>query len=301
MKWIERVKVRGTPREIRGDGGSAKLWIDGVPSIEGEVVGCIGEFEARDEVIAAGLLEVACAALRHEGCTLALGPMDGNTWRSHRLVTWRGGRPPFFLEPWNPPEWPEWWGRAGFADLAAYRSSRFELIGEVAVPGKVEARLAGAGVTIRPLRLADFEGELQAIHEVCLEAFADNYLYTPLSRDEFVTMYAKVRPLVKDRFVWIAEVDGRACGFVFGLPDALATGRGEEPDFIVKTLAVLPERRFAGLGSVLVGKVQAAAREAGFRHAIHALQHQGNSSRRITDRHGGELLRRYALYSKSLR
>ncbi len=301
MKWFERVKVRGAPREIRGEGGSARLWLEGVPGIEGEVVGCIGGFEARDQVSAAGLLEVACADLRHQGCTLAVGPIDGNTWRNHRLVTWRGGRPRFFLEPWNPPEWPEWWEGAGFAELAAYTSSRFELNDGVAISDRVEARLAGGGVAIRPLRLEEFDDELQAIHAVCLEAFARNFLYTPLSRDEFVTMYAKVRPLVMDGFVWIAEAGGRACGFVFGLPDALAVERREEPDFIVKTLAVLPERRYAGLGSVLVRKVQAAAREAGFGHAIHALQHQANSSRRITDRHGGELLRRYALYSKSLR
>jgi len=69
---------------------------------------------------------------------------------------------------------------------------------------------------------------------------------------------------------------------------------------IVKTLAVLPERRFAGLGTVLVNRLQTAAREAGCTEAIHALQREDNQSLRISQRFSAEIFRRYALFSKPL-
>jgi L-amino acid N-acyltransferase YncA len=111
-------------------------------------------------------------------------------------------------------------------------------------------------------------------------------------------MYGKVSHLVRPEHVWLAEASGALVGFVFCMPDALAMERGEAPDFIVKTLAVRPGRRMAGLGSLLVARAQRAAADSGFRHAIHALQHETNSSLRITDRCGGEVMRRYALYAR---
>lgn len=281
--------------------GQLALWWDGVPEWDGGKMGCIGAFESDAQATAGCLLAEACRVLADKGCEVVVGPMDGNTWRSHRLVTHRGERPAFFLEPWNPEAWPAWWTESGFEVLSRYSSSRFELGEARSGLERIEQRLRRSGVVMRRLRTDGFETELRRIYGVCVEAFSRNFLYTPLSEDEFVAMYWKVEKVMSADFAWIAEVDGSPCGFVFGLPDMLAVQRGEAADFIVKTLAVLPERRLAGLGSVLVERVQQSARAAGFTHAIHALQHESNSSLRITKRNGGELLRVYALYSKSLK
>lgn len=279
------------------------MWWREVPEMAGCRIGCVGGFEAEDEEAAGVLLEKGCGRLREEGCGLAVGPMDGNTWRRHRFVTDAGERAAFFLEPRNPPEWPVWWERAGFSVLSRYSSSRLELEQELGQERweRLEERLASRGVVVRGIVMEDFEAELRRIHKLCLEAFAGNFLYTPLGEEEFVGMYAKVREWLRPGFVWLAEDgSGGLAGFVFGLPDVLALQRGEAADFIVKTLAVSPGRRTAGLGSLLVDRVQRSARETGFSHAIHALQHEGNTSLRITGRFGGEVMRRYALYSKVL-
>ncbi len=288
---------------VLGDDGMAvahaALWWRDVPPWPGGRLGCIGGFAARGETVARQLLEAACARLAEEGCSVAVGPMNGNTWRRHRFVTWPGERPPFFLEPWNPPGYPDWWWDAGFAVLSEYSSSRVPLAQGGEDLGAIRARLSRAGISIRPIYPERFEEELRAIHRLSLMAFARNFLYTPLDAASFVAQYARVRSLMRPEFVRLAEAEGELRGFVFAIPDPNAAG-GDPGDVIVKTLAVQPGRRFAGLGSVLVDDVVGAAREAGFRFAIYALQHDSNRSRRITERHAGALLRRYALFSRAL-
>ena len=68
---------------------------------------------------------------------------------------------------------------------------------------------------------------------------------------------------------------------------------------ILKTVAVLPGRASAGLGSVLVDKVHLTAHGFGFRQAIHALMHETNKSRNISG-HYAQTIRRYTLFAHRL-
>ncbi|MFT4547002.1 MAG: GNAT superfamily N-acetyltransferase [Verrucomicrobiales bacterium] len=252
--------------------------------------GAIGQFEAQDAFAAAKLLAAAEDLLREWGCSKAIGPMDGDTWHRYRFVTRSNGRAPFLLEPQNPPEWPEYFVKAGWGVAARYTSSEIDLARPVNDFSKIAERLQ---VTIRKLKPEAYDSELRRIYDISVVSFQNNFLYVPVSFEAFVAMYAKVEALVIPEFSLIAETpDGESAGFVFALPDGA--------NVIVKTLAVLPERRFAGLGSVLVEQVHQAARELGFKQAIHALQHQKNSSLRISSRHDAKVFREYTLYEKYL-
>jgi GNAT superfamily N-acetyltransferase len=228
-----------------------------------------------------------------------VGPMDGNTWRRYRFVTAPGTEPPFLLEPTNPPEWPRWWQAAGFAPLAEYYSSATaDLEARDARVGAVAARLAAAGVTIRALNPADFAGELDRIYAVSTVSFQENYLYTPLPREEFVAQYLGLQVRIRPELILLAEQGGRPVGYVFTLPDLAQAQRGEPvTTLIVKTLAVLPGRSYAGLGAVLLDAVQATARAQGFRRAIHALMHETNQSRNLSA-HYATTIRRYTLFAR---
>ncbi|RYD30445.1 MAG: N-acetyltransferase [Verrucomicrobiaceae bacterium] len=225
---------------------------------------------------------------------------DGNTWRKHRFVIESNGRGPFLLEPRNPVEYPHLWEQAGFTILSRYSSSVMPLDGGEVIPAAVKARLARSGVTVRKLDPARYDDELRIIHAISLASFSGNFLYTPLPEEGFLQSYRKVREHVDADFVRIAERDGVPCGFVFGIPDLEAAARGEKPALIVKTLAVDPESRCAGLGSLLVVELHRTGQEKGYTEAIHALQHETNTSLKITGRHHGEVLRRYALFSRLL-
>jgi len=260
----------------------------------------IGGFAADDEESAYVVLNAALDHLREQGRTIAVGPMNGNTWRRYRFVDVSDGAAPFLLEPSNPSDYPKWWRGAGFEDLSWYSSSIMELDGTEAVSPALKKRLLGNGLSIRRINTGRYDEELRLIHEISLRSFSSNFLYTPLAEEAFLASYRKVKAHVDPDFVLIAEKNGEPCGFVFGIPDLAAAARGEKPALIVKTLAVDPDSRSAGLGSLLVDELHRAGRAKGYTESIHALQHQNNTSLKITGRHEGRVFRRYVLFSKRL-
>lgn len=289
---------------LTNDGGRiiahAALWWSETPVFEGERIGTIGGFAALDEEAAKIVLEHAADRLREAGRRIAVGPMNGNTWRRHRYVVSSEARGPFLLEPRNPAEYPVWWRSAGFTELSHYTSSVIDLDGRRVVSPVMKARLEDSGIVIRMLDPGRYEEELKLIHALSLKSFSSNFLYTPLDETEFLHAYAKVREHVEPDFVRIAERGGVPCGFLFGIRDLEAEARGEKPAVIVKTLAVDPESRSAGLGSQLVDEVHAAAFEKGYTESIHAMEHESNTSRKLTARYGSRVFRNYALFSKLL-
>jgi len=278
------------------------LWWRAAPLCLDARLGVIGHLATATDDDAAALLDAACETLRKAGCQKAVGPMDGNTWRSYRTVTDRGTEPPFFLEPDTPESWPAYFAAAGFTALATYHSSisTAPFQRDARIP-TVAARLAASGIAVRAIDLNRFEAELAAIHDLSLESFARNFLYTPISRDEFIEQYLPVAPLIDPRFVLVAECAERTVGFLFAIADRAEAARTASPSttLIVKTVAVAPSRRYGGLGSYLVALVHERAEALGYQRVIHALMHDSNNSANISARYG-QVMRRYALYARYL-
>lgn len=273
---------------LRGDVvcGFCGVWWEGVPELDGARVGVIGGFEALDGEVAGLVLGVALGLLRGIGVGTVIGPMNGNTWRRYRFVVESDGSGAFLMEPGNPVEYVRWWEEVGFERLASYSSSVVRLEDSVGVGERLERRLKERGVVFRGMDVGRFEEELRAIHELTLVSFAENFLYAPLDFEGFRADYERVRDRVDGDFVRLAVRHGRLVGFVFAMADLAAAARGEKVRLIVKTLAVDPGAGVAGLGSLLVEQVHAAARAKGFDEAIHALQFETNTSLKITGRHG---------------
>ncbi len=282
--------------------GRLSLWWSRTPSLPGHRLGLIGHYTVCDAVAAHRLLQHACEALRARGCTLAVGPMDGNSWRRYRFLTERGNEPVFFLEPDNPDDWPSHFLEFGFTPLATYCSAiNTDLSREDSRIKRVADRLAILDVHIRPLNPQYIEDELRRIYEVSRISFQGNFLFTQINEAEFMSRYLKLLPYVRPELVLIAESRGKAIGFLLALPDHSQAMRGETIDTVIlKTVAVLPERGNAGLGSLLVARGHQTARELGYTRAIHALMHESNNSRNISG-HYAQTIRRYALFAKSLR
>jgi GNAT superfamily N-acetyltransferase len=276
------------------------IWWERVPQLPHHRIGLIGHFEARDEPSARAVLHSACDHLKDHGCTLAIGPMDGSTWNRYRLVNDFGTEPPFFLEPWNPPRYPWHFLDAGFSANATYSSAlNTNLTLDDPRYEHIRRRIDDAGIFIRPIDPADFETELKRIYSICLISFRHNYLYTPISEDDFLQQYCKVRPILDPNLVLIAIQNTRPVGFLFALPDMLARARSAPPTIIFKTLAVLPDRAQAGLGGYLIAECQKAAHKLGYQRSIFALMHDSNASRSISSRYATPM-RRYTLFSKPL-
>lgn len=277
------------------------LWWTNAPPHDGHRIGLIGHYSASSSEAAKALLQAACDQLASRGCTLAVGPMDGNTWQRYRLLTERGDEPVFFLEPDNPDDWPAHFTDNGFSVLAHYSSTLATDLdrADSRLP-EVAGRAAAEGVTVRPLDVSRFEEELRAIHALSLASFRDNFLYTPIGEEDFVAQYRGIKDHVRPELVLVAEQRGQVIGYVFGLPDLQQARRGQPVEtVVVKTLAVHPDHGGKGLGGLLTARCHQAARGLGITRAIHALMHETNRSRRI----GGDAfrpMRRYALFARPL-
>lgn len=277
------------------------LWWREVPALGEQTLGAIGHYAAASASASSFLLHHVCSELKRRGCSVAVGPMDGNTWRSYRLVTSFGNEPPFFMEPTNPASWPEYWQQAGFSSVACYSSGLSTDLSQrdERLP-RVKRRLDAAGVSLRPLNVSEFNDELRRIFVVSLQSFKKNYLYTPIAEEEFVEKYRALQSLIMPDLVLIAEDENRVVGFLLGVPDINEKRRGEPlRTVIIKTVAVLPGSRFAGLGALMVDSAQQNARMLGMSRAVHALMHDANSSRNISS-HYGSTMRRYALFIRRL-
>lgn len=278
------------------DGGVAiaqvGLWRG--PDDGGQPTGLIGTPQLLAPEHLPQLLQAACDNWRELGAALALGPLNGSTWFSYRLVSDPGTRPPFLLEPWSTPQELEGWQTAGFTPWLTYHSALATPATYSPDPRAAELERKFSGVTLRSPTLQEpqLTGDLGKLHQLSLQAFAGNPLYSPLSTVEFEALYRPLLGRVPLDWVWLAEHKGELVGFVFAYPDSQST-------LVLKTLAVQPGRPLAGLGRHLSNLFHAQAFAAGYGEVIHALMWDGNESAALSAVRGA-VIRRYALLGRPL-
>jgi len=295
------VRVLGVSSDVVA---SCAIWAGSLPPIDGKRAGCIGRFECTDDAAATAVLDSACAWLRREGYQLAVGPMDGTTWHRYRFATESSEEPAFPMEPTNPPQWPEFWKHAGFTALATYHSSlNQELTAQDPLLEAASAQARAAGLSLRSLNTSEFERELRAIFELSLNAFANNYLYSPIAWEEFAGMYAGMQGLLDPRLVLLCDdpsQPGALAGYIMAFPNLheqhLKTPRRT---LILKSMAVHSRWRSVRLGTWLIAQAQENARALGMSRAIFALMHDDNHSARI-GKHYSRVIRRYTLFVREL-
>jgi hypothetical protein len=274
--------------ERRHGGATCTVWPAG-PDWDGVPAAVIGRFACASADAGARLLRETIGELQAAGCRAVLGPMDGDTWHSYRLVTDPGERKPFFLEPQNGPEAVQAFRGAGFAPVAEYASA----VGDAATR-RVGLR-GSASVKVRPFDPAEADRELERLYRISIEAFASNAFYTPIEEAAFRALYVPVLPRVVPDLLLIAEgAGGEPVGFVFGLPD---WAEGPAPRAVIfKTYAALRP----GVGTILSDAFHRNALRLGFGQVIHALMHADNASLRYSALIGGTVFRRYALFGRRL-
>ena len=222
--------------------------------------------------------------------------MDGSTWRSYRANVGPHERPPFLGEPTADPA-P--WVALGYTPLRRYTTVHSDHAAQIQRTRARDARMRAAGWRLETLSdFASFAAALDTFYAVSLDAFADNYLYTPLDRAAFGALYAPLQPLIVPELALVARApDGAAAGYCFSYPDAANPALRQ---VVIKTLAVATAHRSQGLGGWLVGETHRTAEALGLTGgALHALMIAGNHSTTYA-RGSGRLVREYVLYEKTL-
>jgi len=277
------------------------LWTENTPPFEDYKTGVIGNFFAEGADTGVSLLRHASERLQELGVNYAIGPMNGNSWHSYRLVTHVGEDPPFFMEYFTPKAWPQMFISAGFKEIASYSSARAVAVDyEDSSAQKFKIKKEKLGLIVRPFNVDKLEAELRAIHTLSVQSFSQNFLYTDISLTDFSALYEKIVPYIAPDYFLMAEHQGKLVGFIFAVPNYLQKQQGETVDsVIIKTIAKIPDRAYAGLGSYLFHEIHKKAAANGFRSVIHAYMYDSNQSKAISDK-SAQTMRKYGLYGKRL-
>lgn len=258
--------------------------------------GLLGWFESDDSPEGAAILfDAVQAHFAGQGIHSVTGPMNGSTWAAYRVALPEGT--PFFLDVENPPYYARIFEDNGFETIAGYHSTRADL-SERAFPRleRMTPVFRARGVTIGEFEPDRAETILREIHDLSLDSFKHNFLYTPVPVEFFLQKYLPLLAKVPPQCILLArDKSGRLIGYLFAIPNLLCRDRRE---LVIKTLAVRPEPVCRGLGAFLVELCSRRAWESGVQAVYHALMHDANQSANI-GRDGMSVCRRYRLYRRT--
>jgi len=102
-------------------------------------------------------------------------------------------------------------------DLYAYRMSPHNMPPQI-------TRLAGLAkasgrVKVRNIDTSRFYEEAALLFDIFNDAWSDNWGYLPISEKAGRALAAEVRPVMRSKFGWIAEIDGKPAAMMVLLPD----------------------------------------------------------------------------------
>ena len=225
-----------------------------------------GMFEAADEETGRALLAAAEDWLRGKGMTRALGPFSLGIWDEPGLLVEGHDHPPMVMMGHNKAlyeRWVEAAGHRGVKDLYTYdldTTGQFPPI----VQRIVESGRKNGRIRLRKVDKSRFDQEAALILAILNDAWGDNWGFIPLTDSEIAFAGKKLKPIVFEEMIRIAEYDSgdgfEPVAFMMTLPNLnlVLKGLGGRmlPFGVVKLLWWLRRQRFREVRVPLMGVVK---------------------------------------------
>ncbi|WP_343345640.1 N-acetyltransferase [Sphingomicrobium sp. XHP0239] len=192
------------------------LWTDRYP---GE--GHWGLFEAEDEETAHALLDRARQWLCDRGMKRALGPFSISIWDEPGLLVDGFDEAPMVMMGHHRPDYRHWVESAGYEKVRDLHTFALDIRIDM-IP--VVDRLIKAGaksdrIVIRDVDRSKFDEEAAIILDILNDAWSDNWGFVPLTDAEIEYAGKKLKPIIVEDLVKIAEYDGEPVAFMITIPD----------------------------------------------------------------------------------
>lgn len=193
------------------------------PPEQGMGPGCgnWGMFEAEDVEVAAALIARAEDALRAKGMARSMGPISLAMWDEPGLLVEGFAQPPVVMMGFNSAaygSWVEASGYSGIQDLLTYDLPIYdgfpELVSRIVAMGEKSDR-----IRIRHVDKSRFDEEAALLLSILNDAWSDNWGFVPFTDAEIAYAGKKLKPIVYEDLIRVAEVDGEPVAFMMTIPD----------------------------------------------------------------------------------
>ncbi len=187
----------------------------------GPGTGFFGLFEAESEAAAIALLSAAEARLSARGMDRVLGPISLSIWEEPGLLTHGHDHPPTVMMGHDPAAYQGWIEGAGYRPIKRLHTYELDitqrfppLIARVIESGRRNER-----IRIRTVDKGRFDDEAATILAILNDAWSGNWGFVPITDREIAVFGRKIKPLVFEELIRIAEYDGEPVAFMMTLPD----------------------------------------------------------------------------------
>lgn len=187
----------------------------------GQGTGQWGMYEVLDAEASAVLIATAEDWLRKQGMKRALGPISLSIWDEPGLEIEGFDESPTAMMGHHRPEYQGWIEAAGYEkakDLITYALDitnwQDPLIDRLIAAGERNPR-----IRIRNVDKSKFNQEAALILNLLNDAWSNNWGYVPLTPAEIAYAGKKLKPIIFEELVRIAEVDGEPVAFMLTIPD----------------------------------------------------------------------------------
>ena len=250
-----------------------------------EKAGFFGFYESvNDAAVARALLERARQWVFERGAEFLRGPVNPSTNYECGMLIEGFDSDPMVMMTYNPRYYPVLMDQLGLRkakDLYAYLSNA-NTIDMKKIDRVADKVLATNGVRVRPINMKEFAADVERVWNVYQAAWARNWGFIPMTKEEFSQMGKEMKMILKPDLVLIGEAGGRVVGFALALPDvnhALKAARGSLfPTGLLKilyyqrliknvrvlALGVVEEYRASGLAAGFYATLVRSARKLGF-------------------------------------
>lgn len=228
--------------------------------VHNDNIGFFGFFETlNDAEVAKSLLDTASDWCRQKGLESIRGPMNYSQNDTCGLLIDSFDSSPVILMTYNPEYYIGLIENYGFKkamDLYAYYLSAEKQMPKrlIRVAEKIKKEL---NITIRPIRMKNFQEEVNKVKKVYNAAWSPNWGFVPLTDNEIEQIAMDLKPAVDPDIVYMAEDNGEPVGFSLAIPDMnIAIKKANGRLFPTGLLKILwNKRKIDGLRVVIMGVI----------------------------------------------
>lgn len=180
-----------------------------------------GLLEAEDEATASRLIDTAEKWLKEEGMDRIIAPMSLSVWDEPGLLTTGQDHSPTVMMGHHKAEYQGWIESRGYnnvKELVTYhlpiQDGLPPLIDRIVKSGERNGKLK-----LRKVDKSHFDRDAKIIMNILNDAWSDNWGFVPLTDHEIDHVGVKLRPIVFENLIMIAELEGKPVAFMMTLPD----------------------------------------------------------------------------------